>query len=148
MSQPGPLIVALLFSGGDSPGMNALLRALVRLGLNRHCAVVIGVKDGYAGLVRTCQSIDSGGLTVEKFRERLDTRRGRNGVHDANQDLVFLLGPRCPGFLNPEADRRVDKLLASPYDQLSDSEKQYDRNAASETRKAVLALGYRIVPPG
>ena len=27
--------VAVLFSGGDSPGMNAFLRAIVRLGLNR-----------------------------------------------------------------------------------------------------------------
>jgi RyR domain len=34
-----------------------------------------------------------------------------------------------------------------PYDQLSDSEKQYDRNAALETIKAMLALGYQIEPP-
>jgi hypothetical protein len=31
-----------------------------------------------------------------------------------------------------------------PYEQLPDSEKQYDRNAALETLKAILALGYRI----
>jgi hypothetical protein len=29
---------------------------------------------------------------------------------------------------------------------LSDSEKQYDRNAAMETLKAIVALGYRITP--
>jgi hypothetical protein len=31
-----------------------------------------------------------------------------------------------------------------PYDQLPESEKQYDRDAAIETLKAILALGYRI----
>jgi ryanodine receptor 2 len=31
-----------------------------------------------------------------------------------------------------------------PYDRLPDSEKQYDRNAAIETLKAILLLGYRI----
>ena len=34
-----------------------------------------------------------------------------------------------------------------PYADLSDSEKQYDRNAALETLKVISALGYRIVPP-
>jgi hypothetical protein len=31
-----------------------------------------------------------------------------------------------------------------PYAELPDSEKQYDRNAAMETLKAIIALGYRI----
>jgi hypothetical protein len=31
-----------------------------------------------------------------------------------------------------------------PYEQLPESEKQYDRNAAMETVKVILALGYRI----
>ncbi|MGH7720227.1 MAG: RyR domain-containing protein, partial [Gemmatimonadaceae bacterium] len=31
-----------------------------------------------------------------------------------------------------------------PYEELPESEKQYDRNAAMETVKAILALGYRI----
>jgi hypothetical protein len=31
-----------------------------------------------------------------------------------------------------------------PYAQLSDSEKEYDRQAAIETLKAILALGYQI----
>jgi hypothetical protein len=31
-----------------------------------------------------------------------------------------------------------------PYADLPDSEKQYDRNAAMETLKAILALGYEI----
>ena len=31
-----------------------------------------------------------------------------------------------------------------PYSKLPDSEKEYDRNAAMETLKAIIALGYRI----
>ena len=34
-----------------------------------------------------------------------------------------------------------------PYDQLSEGEKEYDRITALGTLKAVLKLGYRIVPP-
>jgi 6-phosphofructokinase len=34
--------VLILFSGGDAPGMNALLRAFVRLGHKRHGADVLG----------------------------------------------------------------------------------------------------------
>lgn len=34
--------------------------------------------------------------------------------------------------------------LLVPYDQLPDSEKQYDRDLAMETIKAILALGFRI----
>ena len=34
-----------------------------------------------------------------------------------------------------------------PYSELSDGEKAYDRNTASGTLLAVLALGYRIIPP-
>lgn len=34
-----------------------------------------------------------------------------------------------------------------PYEQLSESEKDYDRNTAMETLKAISALGYRIAKP-
>ena len=34
-----------------------------------------------------------------------------------------------------------------PYADLPDSEKQYDRNAAMETVKAILLLGYRVCRP-
>ena len=31
-----------------------------------------------------------------------------------------------------------------PYDRLPDAEKQYDRNAAMQTLKAIIALGYTV----
>jgi hypothetical protein len=45
--------------------------------------------------------------------------------------------------------KRDDKKKEHPslvaYDNLSESEKQYDINAAMETLKVVLSLGYKIV---
>jgi ryanodine receptor 2 len=44
--------------------------------------------------------------------------------------------------------QRDDHLKEHPclkeYEELPDSEKEYDRKAAMETLKAILALGYRI----
>lgn len=34
-----------------------------------------------------------------------------------------------------------------PYDELSESEKEYDRNTALETIKVILKMGYRIEGP-
>ncbi len=42
--------VALLTSGGDAPGMNAAIRAIVRTGVNKGWELT-GVKLGYAGLI-------------------------------------------------------------------------------------------------
>jgi class 3 adenylate cyclase len=44
-------------------------------------------------------------------------------------------------------DSRKEHPCLIPYDELSNTEKQYDRNAALETLKVIAALGYRIVPP-
>ena len=35
-----------------------------------------------------------------------------------------------------------------PYDQLPESEKDLDRTTVLGTLKSILALGYRVVPPG
>lgn len=43
--------IAVLCSGGDAPGMNAALRAVVRAGIS-HGLKIYGVKKGYAGLIR------------------------------------------------------------------------------------------------
>jgi len=44
-------------------------------------------------------------------------------------------------------DRKRHPCLV-PYEELPESEKDYDRNAAIETLKAILALGYRIERAG
>ena len=42
--------IAVLTSGGDAPGMNAAIRAIVRAGIYNGLEVY-GVEDGYRGLV-------------------------------------------------------------------------------------------------
>ena len=50
MSLDVPISIAVLTSGGDAPGMNAALRAVVRAGLSLG-ARIFAVIDGYQGLV-------------------------------------------------------------------------------------------------
>ena len=42
--------IGVLTSGGDAPGMNAAIRAVVRNALSQGIEVV-GIKDGYKGLM-------------------------------------------------------------------------------------------------
>lgn len=44
-------------------------------------------------------------------------------------------------------DARKEHPGLVPYDRLSESEKELDRQTAMETLRAILALGFRIVPP-
>ena len=52
--------IAVLTSGGDSQGMNAALRAVVRTGLSRGVEVY-AIHDGYRGMV-------AGGEAIRKMR--------------------------------------------------------------------------------
>jgi class 3 adenylate cyclase len=44
-------------------------------------------------------------------------------------------------------DQRLEHPGLVSYEELSEAEKQYDRNTALETLKTILSLGYRIEPP-
>ncbi len=44
-------IVGVLTGGGDCPGLNAVIRAIVRTALNEHDWTLVGFKDGYEGLM-------------------------------------------------------------------------------------------------
>ncbi|KAI0520956.1 6-phosphofructokinase [Xylaria bambusicola] len=51
MAAPHKKKIAVMTSGGDSPGMNAVIRAVVRMGIHMDCDVFC-VYEGYEGLVR------------------------------------------------------------------------------------------------
>jgi hypothetical protein len=72
------------------------------------------------------------------------TERLAENAHDlwAEQRLAqgWSYGPQ-------RDDEQKQHPCLVPYDQLPDSEKEYDRVAALGTLKAILQLGYRIVPP-
>lgn len=44
-------------------------------------------------------------------------------------------------------DKQKHHPCLLPYNELLESEKEYDRKTAGETLKAVMALGYQIVAP-
>jgi 6-phosphofructokinase 1 len=61
-----PLRVGVLTGGGDCPGLNAALRAVTKTLILQHDAEVVGIRDGYRGLVeRNVQPLsyqDVGGI--------------------------------------------------------------------------------------
>lgn len=88
--------IAVLTSGGDAPGMNAAVRAVVRSGIDRGWEVA-GVRNGYAGLI-------AGDLIP------LDAR----AVGGIIQLGGTMLGSaRCPEFREPEARQAALGHLAA-----------------------------------
>jgi len=64
-----PLRVGVLTGGGDCPGLNAALRAVTKTLILQHDAEVVGIRDGYRGLVeRNIQPLsyqDMGGILTQ-----------------------------------------------------------------------------------
>lgn len=81
--------IGVLTSGGDAPGMNAAIRAVVRTAINRGMKVK-GIMRGYAGLLQE-EIVDMDGTSVA------DTI-GRGGT--------ILYTARCPEFMTEEGQKR------------------------------------------
>lgn len=86
--------IAVLTSGGDAPGMNACIRAIVRYGLSQNVSVY-GINRGYAGL-------------IEGDLELLDRRSVSNIIHSGG---TFIQTDRCPEFLQAEYRKAAANLL-------------------------------------
>ena len=71
------------------------------------------------------------------------TERLAENAHD-----IWAAGRLAEGWTYGETrnDTRKEHPCLLPYKDLPDSEKQYDRNAALESLKAIIALGYDIQP--
>ena len=92
--------IGILTSGGDAPGMNAAVRAVVRTALYFGMSVV-GVKRGYNGLMRLSHNAD------DDFEE-LNLRKVGDIIHRGG---TFLKTARCEEFLKSENQRRaIDNL--------------------------------------
>lgn len=69
--------IAVLTSGGDAPGMNAAIRAVVRYGLSKDWEV-FGVRNGFSGLIagniRSLSARDVGGI-IQKGGTMLGSAR-------------------------------------------------------------------------
>lgn len=89
--------IAVLTSGGDAPGMNAAIRAVVRAGIY-HGLEVYGIRRGYDGLVNgdivqmeaksVANIIQRGGTILKTVRsEEFRTDEGRKKAYDNMQKL-------------------------------------------------------------
>src|SRR5215472_15886328 len=43
--------IGIVNGGGDAPGLNAVIRAVVRTAISRHNMGVIGIRNGFDGLI-------------------------------------------------------------------------------------------------
>jgi 6-phosphofructokinase 1 len=101
-----PLTLGILTSGGDAPGMNAVIRAVVRAALAND-AHVIGVANGYEGLVngefrpmgaRDVGSILQRGGTIlqtrrsQRFQDPKGQREAIRRMNEAGIDGLVVVG--------------------------------------------------------
>ncbi|MDD5084996.1 MAG: 6-phosphofructokinase [Candidatus Omnitrophica bacterium] len=52
MKNVKPKKIGILTAGGDCPGLNAVIRAVVKIATTKHGIEVVGFKDGYDGLIK------------------------------------------------------------------------------------------------
>ncbi|MBI2918367.1 MAG: 6-phosphofructokinase [Chloroflexi bacterium] len=86
--------IAVLTSGGDAPGMNAAIRAVVRTGLDRGWAVH-GVRYGYAGLIN----------------DNLVAMGARSVGGIIHQGGTMLGSARCPEFMTEDGRNSALRTL-------------------------------------
>jgi 6-phosphofructokinase 1 len=83
--------IAVLTSGGDAPGMNAAIRAVVRCGHEQGWEV-LGVRDGYSGLISGAMSPladrDVGGI-IQQGGTVLGSARCPEFVESSGQQLAL-----------------------------------------------------------
>jgi 6-phosphofructokinase 1 len=86
--------IGVLTSGGDAPGMNACIRAIVRYGISRRLEVV-GIRRGYCGI-------------LEEDFVKLGKRSVANIIHRGG---TFLETARCEEMKTEEGIRKANKIL-------------------------------------
>ncbi|MCF2138196.1 MAG: 6-phosphofructokinase [Candidatus Thorarchaeota archaeon] len=86
--------IGVLTSGGDSPGMNAAVRAIVRVGIYRGCEVY-GIRGGFQGL-------------LDKDFHKLEARSVANIIHRGG---TVLSTGRSEEFRTEEGQKKAAKIL-------------------------------------
>ena len=108
----GGLRVVVLFGGVGAPGMNALLRSVVRLGLNRHRANVFGARDGFAGLVRAASRLESGLVNEASLLGEIEGHASLTGLLRSDHDIFRLTHGSVSGLLGRGGTRLARGVLS------------------------------------
>jgi 6-phosphofructokinase 1 len=88
--------IGVMTSGGDSPGMNACIRAVVRTGIY-HQLEVYGITRGYSGM-------------IDNDIQRMDSRSVANIIQRGG---TILKTARCKEFMTPEGRAKAYNNLKS-----------------------------------
>lgn len=101
--------IAVMTSGGDAPGMNAAIRAVLRMG-DHHGIEVLGVEDGYSGLIsgrfvpmaalelHRLSGIERQGGTIlgtarcPEFHTEQGVQTGLNQLNQENIEALIVIG--------------------------------------------------------
>ena len=96
--------IAVLTSGGDAPGMNAAVRAVVRTATANNMSV-IGFKRGYNGVLMQNQNADDDYMLM--------TARKVSGI--VHRGGTVLMTARCKEFLQPKFQQQaIDNSRQQP----------------------------------
>ncbi len=106
MDENKAFVIGVLTSGGDAPGMNAAIRAVVRTAMT-HGAKVLGIVDGFEGLLnsefRPLGARDVGGILQRggtilqtsrspRFMEAKGQREAIRRMNEAGMDALIVIG--------------------------------------------------------
>ncbi len=109
--------IAVFTSGGDAPGMNACIRAVVR-GAIYYNLKVFGIRRGYAGMIK--------GDPEDIFE--MTSKSVSNIIQRGG---TILKSARCKEFMTPEGRKEA-------YENLKKHQK------SSDQRDDILVLGVRV----
>lgn len=93
--------IGVLCSGGDSPGMNACLRAIVRTAMHEGHEIV-GFMDGYQGILD--RDFYVGSVGAKRF-----VMQSVSGI--VKMGGTVLNSSRCPEFATPEGTQKAAEIL-------------------------------------
>ncbi|HEY51425.1 MAG TPA: 6-phosphofructokinase [Dehalococcoidia bacterium] len=117
--------IGVLTSGGDAPGMNAAIRAVVRTGINKGWEV-IGIQHGYSGLVNNDVTL-----------------MGARDVSGIIQQGGTILGSsRCPEF---ETEQGRRKALRTLEEQAIEALVVIGGNGSQTGAHALYQMGFPVV---
>ncbi|NOY78454.1 MAG: 6-phosphofructokinase, partial [Calditrichaeota bacterium] len=108
--------IGILTGGGDAPGLNAVIRAVTKAAILDHGWEVVGIKDGFQGLIEPERTIP---LTLESVRGLLPrggtilgtTNRGNPFQYPENRDGKMVFTDKSDLVLKRLRDLEIDVLI-------------------------------------
>ncbi len=135
--------IAINTGGGDAPGLNAVIRAVVLAALN-HGYEVVGIRDGYNGLLIP-EKFPKGGLVpLDRDKVRGITHLGGTIIGTTNRGNPLRYPVQQPDGSYVEVDRS-DELVAAFADNGIDALIAVGGDGSMEIAHALWEKGLRVV---